>query len=191
MRIKRENNISESQIEDALVANLVFLAKTLKLPVDLKLIARQLRLKSGEERIDLLLSSGKNLCLVELKVVSFSATWLKQIISYRDELINLQNADKLVSGKVVCFLLVTDARETDIKLSKQSGVNVIVYQPIDVLKNYYENLAAVAPFLKMKPNDYGVFSLSLITRALLQLKDGITKQEDIAKKNTTFKTKYS
>ena len=75
MRIKRENNISESQIEDALVANLVFLAKTLNLPADLKLIARQLRLKSGEERIDLLLSSGKNLCLVELKVVGFSKDW--------------------------------------------------------------------------------------------------------------------
>lgn len=182
MKSKRENNISESQIEDALVANLVFLARTLKLPTDVKLIARQLRLKSGEERIDLLLSSGKSLCLIELKVVDFSEDWLKQIISYRDELINLQNADELVSGEILCFLLITDAKETDIKLAKQSGINVIVYQPIDALKNYYENLAAVAPFLKMKPNDYGVFSLGLISRALLQLSDGITKQEDIAEK---------
>ncbi|KKT34730.1 MAG: hypothetical protein UW24_C0022G0001, partial [Parcubacteria group bacterium GW2011_GWA2_44_12] len=92
MKIKQENNISESQIEDALVANLVFLAKTLKVPADIKLIARQLKLKSVGERIDLLLSSGKRLCLVELKVVGFSNDWLKQIISYRDELINLQNA---------------------------------------------------------------------------------------------------
>ena len=187
MRIKRENNISESQIEDALVSNLVFLAKTLKLPPDLKLIARQLRLKSGEERIDLLLSSGKNLCLVELKVVSFSEYWLKQIISYRNELVNLQNAGELVLGEVLCFLLITDAREADIKLAKQRGVNVIVYQPIDALKNYYENLAAVTPFLKMKPNDYGVFSLSLINRALLQLDDGVTKQEDIAEKTQLSK----
>lgn len=182
MKIKRENNISESQIEDALVANLVFLAKTLKLPADARLIARQLRLKSSEERIDLLLSSGKNLCLVELKVVGFSEDWLKQIISYRDELINLQNTGELVLGEILNFLLVTNAKEADIKLAKQNGVNVVVYQPIDVLKNYYENLSAVAPFLKMKPNDYGVFSLGLISRALLQLSNGITKKEDIAEK---------
>lgn len=182
MQTKRENNISESQVEDALVANLIFLAKTLKLPTDLKLITRQLRLKFGEERIDLLLASGKNLCLIELKVVAFSEDWLKQIISYRDELINLQNAGELVSGEILCFLLVTDAKGTDIKLAKQSGVDVIIYQPIDVLKDYYENLAAVAPFLKIKPNDYGVFSLGLINRALLQLSAGITKQEDVAEK---------
>lgn len=182
MKIKRENNISENQIEDALTANLVFLAKTIKLPADIKLIARQLRLKSSEERIDLLLSSGKSLYLIELKVVGFSGYWLKQIISYRNELINLQNAGELVLGEIVCFLLITYAKETDIKLAKQNGIDVIVYQPIDVLNNYYENLAAVAPFLKMKPNDYGVFSFGLISRALLQLSDGITKQEDIAEK---------
>lgn len=187
MKIKRENNISESQIEDALVANLVFLAKMLKLPADIKLIARQLRLKFGEEQVDLLLSSGKNLCLVELKVVGFSEDWLKQVISYHDELINLQNAGELVSGKILCFLLITDAKETDIKIAKQSGVDVIVYQPIDVLKKYYENLAAVAPFLKIKPNDYGVFNLGLITRALLQLSEGITKQENIAEKTQLSK----
>lgn len=85
-------------------------------------------------------------------------------------------------GEILNFLLVTDAKEADIKLAKQSEVNIVVYQPIDVLKNYYENLAAVAPFLKMKPNDYGVFSLGLISRALLQLSNGIAKQEDIAEK---------
>lgn len=182
MKIKRENNISESQVEDALVANLVFLQKILKLSSDLKLITRQLRLKSGEERIDLLLSSGKNLCLVELKVVGFSEDWLRQVISYRDELISLQNVGELVSGEVSSFLLITDAKETDIELAKQKGIDVIIYQPLDVLKNYYESLAAVAPFLKMKPNDYGVFSFGLISRALLQLSDGIVKQEDIAEK---------
>lgn len=187
MKIKQRNNISENQVEDALVANLVFLAKTLKLPTDLKLITRQLRLKSGEERIDLLLSSGKNLCLVELKVVKFSEEWLKQILSYKDELINLQNAEELISGNILCFLLVTDAREEDITSAKQSGVEVVVYQPIDALKDYYENLSAIAPFLKIKPNDYGVFSLGLINRALFQLSSGITRQEDIAEKTQLSK----
>lgn len=187
MQTKRENNISESQVEDALVANLIFLAKTLKLPTDLKLITRQLRLKSGEERIDLLLASGKNLCLIELKVVAFSEDWLKQIISYRDELINIQNAGELVSGEILCFLLVTDARNADIELARRSGVNVNVYKPIDALRDYYENLAAVAPFLKIKPNDYGVFNLGLINRALFELSSGITQQEDIAEKTQLSK----
>lgn len=182
MLIKREKNISESQVEDALVANLIFLAKLLQLPVDLKLIARQLRLKSGDERIDLLLSSGKSLCLVELKVVGFAEDWLKQILSYRDELIRSQNIGELVAGEIICYLMVTDAKDKDIKLTKQNGVLLIVYEPIEVLKDYYNNLSAVVPFLKIKPNDYGVFSFGLISRALSYLISGETKQERIAAK---------
>lgn len=179
---KKEKNISESQVEDAFVANLVFLSKILNLPPDLKLIARQLRIKSGEERIDLLLSSGKNLCLVELKVVGFTEDWLKQILSYRDELFNLQNSGELVAGDVLSFLLVTEAGTKDFELAKQSDVELVVYDPLDVLKDYFNNLSAVAPFLKIKPNDYGVFSLGLINRALIRLGTGETKQEEIAVK---------
>ena len=182
MSIKREKNISESQIEDALAANLIFLAKLLQLPLDLKLITRQLRLKSGDERIDLLLSSGKNLCLVELKVVGFSEDWMKQILSYRDELIRLQNVGELVAGDIFCYLMVTEAKGNDFDLAKQSGIALIIYEPIDVLKDYYDNLSAVAPFLKIKPNDYGVFSFGLINRALSYLIMGETKQEEIATK---------
>lgn len=177
---KKEKNISESQVEDALVANLAFLSKILKLPPDIKLITRQLRLKSGEERIDLLLSSGKNLCLVELKVVGFSEDWLKQILSYRDELVNLQNAGELVAGDIFSFLLVTEAKNKDFELAKQSDVELIIYYPLDVLKDYFNNLSAVAPFLKIKPNDYGVFNLGLINRALIRLGVGATTQEKIA-----------
>jgi len=176
----------ESQVEDALVTNLVFLSKMLKLPPDIKMITRQLRLKSGEARIDLLLSSGKNLCLIELKVVKFSEEWLKQIISYRDELIHLQNAGELVAGNILCFLLVTDAKERDIELAKQNNIELVVYVPLDVLKNYYDNLSAVVPFLKIKPNDYGVFNLGLINRALVHLSKGENKQDEIA-----IKTKLS
>ncbi|MCX5781609.1 MAG: hypothetical protein NT145_02740 [Elusimicrobia bacterium] len=180
MQTDREKNISESQIEDILVANLVFLSKILKLPLDLKLIARQLKLKSGDERIDLLLSSEKNLCLIELKVVEFSEQWLKQILSYRDELIRLQNIGELIAGNILCFLLVTEAKERDIELTKQNNVELIIYDPLNVLKYYYDNLSIVAPFLRIKPNDYGVFSFGLINRALIQLSEGITKQEEVA-----------
>ncbi|HIJ97941.1 TPA: DUF1016 family protein, partial [archaeon] len=130
MRLKQDSNMRESQVEDALVTNLVFLSKMLKLPPDIKMITRQLRLKSGEARIDLLLSSGKNLCLIELKVVKFSEEWLKQIISYRDELIHLQNAGELVAGNILCFLLVTDAKERDIELAKQNNIELFFFFPL-------------------------------------------------------------
>jgi len=174
-------NISEGQIEDALVANLTYLANLLKQPLDLKLINRQMRLKSGRERIDLLLSSQNYLCLIELKVVSFSKRWLKQIKSYRDELVNLQKIDKLIAGEIICYLLVTKASDKDVDLSKESNINIIVYEPIEVLKEFYKNLSTSIPFLKIKPNDYGVFSLGLINRALNQLKQGKTSQVEISK----------
>ena len=180
MRLKQHNNISESQVEDALVTNLVFLAKVLNLPPDIKLISRQFKVKSGEERIDLLLWSGKNLCLVELKIVNFSEDWLKQILSYRDELVNLQNIGELVAGDILSFLLVTDAKSKDFESAKQNGVELIVYDPLDVLEDYFNNLSVVAPFLKIKPNDYGVFNLGLINRALICLAQGETKQERLS-----------
>ena len=182
MKLKQHNNISESQVEDSLVANLFFLQKILDLPSDLKLIERQLWLKSGKQRLDLLLSSGKDLCLVELKVTRYSDDFLLQTVEYVEELIKLQNQNDLIAGKIIAFLLVTDATKKQIELAKQNNVNLIVYEPIAVLKNYYENLSAVAPFLKIKPNDYGVFSLGLINRALIQLSNGISKQNEIAAK---------
>ncbi len=180
IQVRKAKSISESQIEDALVANLIFLSKILQLPPDIKLITRQLRLKSGEERIDLFLSSGKNLCLVELKVVGFSKDWLKQILSYRDELVNMQSSGALVAGNILCFLLVTEAKSEDFKLARRDGIGLIVYNPLDVLNDYFNNLSSVAPFLKIKPNDYGVFNLGLINRALLRLEIGETSQEKIA-----------
>lgn len=77
MKLKQHNNISESQVEDAIVTNLFYLQKLLNLTNDLKLIGRQLRLKAGEERLDLLLSCGKDLFLIELKVTRFEEKFLK------------------------------------------------------------------------------------------------------------------
>src|SRR3989338_8578834 len=116
MKLKQHNNISESQVEDALVANLFFLGKILQLHADLKLIARQLRLKDGEERLDLLLSSRKDLCLVELKVARFEEKFLHQILDYKKELINLQDNGELIAGNITSFLLVTEAKKRQFAL---------------------------------------------------------------------------
>lgn len=49
-----------------------------------------------------------------------------------------------------------------------------------MLKNYYQNLTLLAPFLRIKPNDYGVFNLGLINRTLLKLYEREKNQKEIA-----------
>ena len=182
MKQKQYDNISESQVEDALVTNLHFLKNILGVDNDLKLIARQLRIKNGEQRIDLLVSSGKDLCLIELKVVKYSDDWLKQIIDYRNELVSLQEKGELVFGTIKAFLLVTDANKSHIDSSSENNVNVIVYEPINVLINYYQYLASIAPFLNVKPNDYGVMNIGIINPVLYELSLGLSTENEIAEK---------
>lgn len=68
-----------------------------------------MRLKDGEQRLDLLVSSGKDIYLVELKVSKYSGKYVDQIISYANELKNLQWQNKLLEGPLKLFLLVTQA----------------------------------------------------------------------------------
>lgn len=180
MRLKQHNNISEIQVEDALTTNLSYLQRILQLPNELKLISRQMRLKDGEQRLDLLVSSGKDICLVELKVSKYSGKYVDQIISYANELKNLQWQNKLLEGPLKLFLLVTQATKEQIRSAKAKDISLIIYEPIEVLKNYYQNLTLLAPFLRIKPNDYGVFSLGLINRTLLKLYEREKSQKEIA-----------
>lgn len=182
MKLKRHNNISENQIEDAFVANLSFLQEILNLPNELKLISRQLWLKAGTQRLDLLFLSGKDLCLVELKVENFSYDFVLQTCGYVEELKNLQLKNDLIAGNIKAYLLVTDAPQNNIEYANERNVRVVIYEPLNVLNNYFQNLSAVAPFLQIKPNDYGVFSLGLINRAIIKLYEGLTKQAEIAKR---------
>jgi len=182
MKEKQHNNISESQVEDALVSNLQFLKNILGVENDLKLIARQLRLKNGEQRIDLLVSSGKDLCLVELKVVRYSNIFLEQTISYKDELLHLQEIEELIAGEIKSFLLVTNATQKNINFAKEKNVEVIVYKPIDVLTDYYKNLSSVAPFLNIKPNDYGGYNIGRINTTIYELSRGLNEDTKIANK---------
>lgn len=182
MKTKAINNINENQVESALVANFSYLKEIMQVSDDLKLIARQLRMKSGEQRLDLLLSGGKNLHLIELKITAFIEKNLQQILSYKEELEELQGIGKLIDADILLYLLVVKASESQIEISKQQGVNLIVYEPIDILKNYYQNLSTLTPFLNIRPNDYGVFNIGLINRTLAELANGAMDQNNIALK---------
>ncbi len=180
MRLKKHNNIKESEVEEALASNLFYLKKILNSVYDLKLIARQLKLKSGEQRLDLLIAHGKELCLIELKVTRFSDEYIDQINDYREQLLKLQSQGELVSGRLRAFLLVTGFTQKERELCESHNIEIVKYEPIDVLKDYFQHLSAVAPFLRIKPNDYGVFNLGLINRVLNALNKGIVKQEKLA-----------
>jgi len=179
MKQKQHNNIRESQVEEAFVSNLLFLQQVLELETPVTLIARQMWLRDGERRIDLLLASGKTLHLVELKITRFTAENLEQVLDYRTELQALQLQGLLVSGDIQAHLLVTGASRQQFQNCAREGVRLVNYEPLDVLNNYFRILSASAPFLKIKPNDYGVYNLGLMNRTLAALANGAGRIQDI------------
>jgi len=180
MKLKKHNNIKESEVEEAIVSNLFYLKKSLNLTYDVKLIARQLKLRSGEQRLDLLIAHGEELCLIELKVTRFKNEYVNQINDYREQLLKLQRQRELISGQLRAFLLVTKFTQKEKKICESHNIEIVEYEPINVLKDYFQRLSTVAPFLRIKPNDYGVFNISLINRVLNALNNGIIKQEKLA-----------
>jgi hypothetical protein len=180
-QLRLHDRVKESEIEEALVSDLRILQSVLGLSNEVKLIARQLHLRNRKRRIDLLLVSGKQLVLVELKVTPFSLENKGQILEYKLELEHLQNHSQLPAGEILCFLLVTDYLSFHFDDCRRSGVALIKYAPESVLKNYYSNLLTSNHFLRVKPKDYGVFNLGLMNRTLLEVQKGKTQEEEIAK----------
>ena len=177
--VKLHDKIKESEIEEALVSNLGLLKTILGLSNDPKVIARQLHLRD-ESRLDLLLSSGNQLILIELKVTSFYPEHKEQILRYKQEIEEFQNNNQLPLGEIVLYLLVTGFLESHHNDCQISSVNLVKYEPEIVLNAYYHNLLKSTYFLRVKPKDYGVFSLGLINRTLAELQNGLTTEKDIS-----------
>ncbi len=172
--------VRESEIEDALVVNLSLLQKLLGLDSEPRLVARQLRMRSGEQRLDLLLLHKDELLLVELKVTAFSPNYLDQIVAYLHELRELQVSGDLITGAIKPYLLVTDASESDLRSCAERGVALIAYEPLEVLERYFASLSELTPFFRVKPKDYGVYNLALMNRTLSKIREGIIDKSSIA-----------
>jgi DNA-binding transcriptional ArsR family regulator len=179
-RPKVQDKIRESEVEEALASNLSIITSLLGLKSEPKLLTRQLHL-NAESRIDLLLLSGRQLVLVELKVTRYYAEHKEQILRYRREIENLQNQGELPPGQVNCYLMVTSCLPAHLSECQREGVTLIRYSPETVLSSHYQNLLKSTPFLRVKPNDYGVFSLGLIDRTLIQVQSGETTESSISK----------
>jgi len=84
---KQISEIAESEIENALVAHLDILRGILATEEEVRLISRQLRLAEGKKRLDILLTVGHEIFLVEVKREPFKEEFIRQILTYYDELL--------------------------------------------------------------------------------------------------------
>ena len=173
-------DISEAQVEDAFVGNLDLLTKRLSADQPLKLIARQLPMKGGDQRLDMLLACGKRLVLVELKAGIFALKHLQQTVRYRETLREMQAADELPEGEIEACLLVTTAGDSQVRSGAKQGVRVVVYSPLEVMDEYFRRMAGLSPFLRIKPKDHGTYSVTRIIKVARAMAEGATHIGKIA-----------
>jgi hypothetical protein len=86
-------DIRESQIEDVLVSAPLLTKHILNLDDEPRLLVRQMIIPSG--RLDLLYAYQTKLLLIELKVVPFQHKFIKQVLDYKNDLINYQEQGRV------------------------------------------------------------------------------------------------
>lgn len=173
-------NIREAEVEDALIANLGIFKEILNLDEEVHLISRQLRLVNGKRRLDVLLSHGNQILLVELKTGSFQHEYVEQILSYKSELEKLQLDKHLLNGIIIPILLVAKFKEQDSEICENNKIRLQKYSPVDVLTKYYEKVSNIAKFMKIRPVDLGVFNIALINRVMDGLEEGFIALRDLS-----------
>jgi hypothetical protein len=186
-------NISEKVIEDILTVDKSILAEILNVSSsDLSLLARQKKISSGI--LDMLYIHKDELMLIELKVVSFYSKIIEQIDEYYNDLVILQEQNKLIRSAITKIILVPDANNSQFKECNDRNIKLIVYSPKDILSKYYSNFKELSQFLKIQAGDYGVVRLGLLNHTLQLL--GLGKNiEEIAvieeKSNKTIRNRIS
>lgn len=168
--------VSERIIEDILCSDKSILAEVLSINAsDLSLVARQKTLKSG--KLDMLYLHKDELLLLELKYGCFYQGVISQINDYAEDLRKLQAEHKLICSDIKKVVLVTEARQEDIRKSGLEGIRLLVYKPEFVLSRYYENFRQLSHFLTIRAGDYGVVRLGLLKSVLGLISRGVGVRE--------------
>ena len=149
------------------------------------MIARQKELSSG--RLDLLFLSKSELFLVELKVEPFRTAFLDQVLGYRDELVALQNEGNLVRGEINTILLTTHFLPNEQEECRARGVTLACYEPANVLRSFYSQLAGLSNFLTIRPKDLGVWNIHVVNRVLY----GLPRHNTIAEVSAAIGIAYN
>lgn len=167
--------IRETQIEDVLVNAPVLAKNILNLKEEPRLIGRQMLLPSG--RLDILYTYRSNFLLIELKAVPFQRKFINQILDYKNDLVEFQNAGKLLRGEIQPFLLCPSIRNTEKKFGQSEGVSCVDYSPEEVLKYFYQNIRPIASFVEIKPIDIGIWNLHLINKFIYEIQQTASVRE--------------
>ena len=162
--------VRESQVEDVLATYTDIAKEILGIKEELTLLARQRILPSGD-RIDLLFVADSRMKLVELKVEKCKNEFINQVKNYVDELIELQNENKLIAGDIDSFLLTPEFSAEQMELCRKSGITPCEYQPEKVLDAFFARLKQFANFITLKPADHGLWQIHLLNRLLYSLSE--------------------
>lgn len=178
--------VRELEVEDAFRTLPRLLSDALGLDFELSIIARQRELPSG--RLDLLAVGQRRIFLIELKVEPYMSAFLTQVLGYQKDRIALQEAGQLLEGTIEPVLLVTAAGDSAYGECEAQGVILREYSPTDVLKGFYDQMAAQVDFLSVRPVDLGVWNIHLINRVLYSLSAHNTVNELAANLQIAWKT---
>jgi hypothetical protein len=182
-----EINVSERVIEDIFAIDKSILSEVILLNYsDLSLLARQKIVKSGI--IDLLYLCKDELILIELKAVPFYKDIISQINGYYDDLVQLQNENKLIKAPIRKIILVTSAKEANQLLCSENKINLISFNPKTVLSRYYDNFRELSQFLNIQSGDFGMVRLGLLNSTLKYLGEGCEIVEIAKKEEKSIKT---
>lgn len=152
--------IRESQIEEVLVNSPSLSRDILNLEYEPNVLAKQMILPSG--RLDILYTHGKQLLLIELKVVSFQKKFINQVIRYKKDLVRFQEQGKLINGEIHSYLLCPFSTNEQKQLATKNEIICLNYDPEYVLKHFYNNLKPISCFSEIKPIDIGIWNIHLV-----------------------------
>jgi len=178
--------VRELEVEDAFRTLPRLLSQALGFDFELSIIARQKDLPSG--RLDLLAVGQRRIFLIELKVERYKSAFLKQVLGYRQDLVALQEAGQFIDGPVEPVLLVIAAAKSAYDECEAREVVLREYSPANVLKGFYDHMAAQVNFLSVRPIDLGVWNIHLINRVLYSLPTRNTINDLAANLQIAWKT---
>jgi hypothetical protein len=182
--------IKESQIEDILTASPELAKTILKLDDEPKFLGRQIIIPSG--RLDMLYAYNTELLLVELKITSFHAKFIPQILNYKNDLLNFQQEGKLIKGDIIPFLILPRIDKNNLRTVEKNGIRCYEYNPEDILKYFYsEKLKPITSFIELKPIDVGIWNIHLINKFIFELQDTNSVKELQDRYNGASKTLYN
>lgn len=168
--------IRESQIEDIFATQRDEVKALLSIRDDISLINRQKQLPSGGI-LDLLFISAKYLHLLELKSVRSEIEFCQQVMTYRNDIILLQEKEEMPNLPVRSYLVCPDFLDSHKDFCLKNDIIPITFSPYELLKNFYFKSKAISKLVTVKPSNHGLWNLYLLNPVLYAINNSRTVSE--------------